>query len=135
MPIPAPAFAAAGDLDSLAGHVEVGQKVVVVGVEHQGAGRDGDDQIRPAVPGHLLAHAGFAATGLPVVPAGEVEERVFARIGQQDDAAAVGAVTAVGAALGDVLFPPKRNTPVPAVAGFHVDDGFVDEHGGRIAET
>ena len=43
--------------------------------------------------------------------------------------AAVAAVAAVGAALGDVLLAPERDAPVPAVAGFDVDVGFVDEHG------
>ena len=50
-------------------------------------------------------------------------------IGDEDDDAAVAAVAAVGAALGDVLLAPERDAPVAAVAGFHVDVGFVDEHG------
>ena len=100
----------------------------MLGVENQRAGRDVDDQIVAAESGHFLAHAGLAAFGLPMMPAGEIEQGVLVRIGDEDDAAAVAAVAAVGAALGDVFLAAEGDASVPAVAGFHLNDGFIDEH-------
>jgi hypothetical protein len=60
--------------------------------------------------------------------AGEIEKRIFGRVRDEDNAAAVTPVAAVGAALGNELFPPKRDAPVPAVAGLHLDYCFIYEH-------
>src|ERR1019366_5419918 len=87
------------------------------------------DEVGAVVPGHFFAHAAFTALGFPVMPAGEIQERVLADIGDENDGAAVTAVTTIGAALGDEFFAAKGNATVPAVTGFDVDDGFVDEHG------
>ena len=48
---------------------------------------------------------------------------------QDDHVAAVAAVAAVGAALGDVFFASEGDAAVSAVAGFYLNDGFIDEHG------
>src|SRR5690606_30321147 len=93
------------------------------------AGRDADDQVVAALAVHLLALPRPAALRPPVVLGGEVEQGVLGWVGFEIDAAAIPPVTAVGAALGDVFFPPERNRPRPAVTGLHENFGFIDEHG------
>ena len=51
-----------------------------------------------------------------------------ARIGRQDDAAALAAVSAVRAALGNALFTAEADAPVPAPTGMDEDLNLVDEH-------
>ena len=63
-----------------------------------------------------------------MVSAGEIEEGVLIGVGEEDDAAAVAAVAAVGAALGDVFLTAEGEAAVAAVAGLDFNDGFVDEH-------
>ena len=131
MPVAAPAFAAAGDHDGFSRHVEIGQKDFMLFIENQRTGRDGDDEILAAEAGHFLTHAGFAAFGAPMVPAGEIEKGVFIGIGDEDDAAAVAAVASFGSALGNIFFAAEGDATVPAVAGVDFDDGFVNEHSSR----
>jgi hypothetical protein len=57
-----------------------------------------------------------------------MDERVVALAGFHDDVATLAAVTAGGATAGDELFTAEGKTSVAAVAGFHSDCGFVDEH-------
>ena len=134
VPVAAAALAAAGDDDALAGLVEVGQEDAVLGVVDERAGRDGDDEVLAVLAVHLLAHGRLAALGVPVVLAGEIEEGVFVRVGEEDDAAAVAAVAAIGAALGDVLFAAERDAARAAVTGLYVDLGFVNKHGVLTAD-
>ena len=120
---------------ALAGCIEVGEQDVVVGVEDERAGRNGDDQILAALAVHLLAHAGLAAPAFQwCLPAKSSSVFLFG-VGDEDDGAAVATVAAVGAALGDVLLAAERDAPVPAVAGFDVDVGFVDEHARMISAS
>lgn len=48
-----------------------------------------------------------------------------ARIGAQDDAAAVAAVAAVRPAAGYEFFTPERHAAVPALAGLDADYSFI----------
>src|SRR5439155_10116875 len=128
MPVPASAAPSFSDDDALAGLVEVRQANAVPGVVHDRPGRDGNDQVRAGLAVHLLAHAGFAARGVPMVLAHEIQERVLIGIGDEDDVAAVAPVAAVGAALGDVFLAPEGDASGAAVARFDVNGGFVDEH-------
>ena len=61
------------------------------------------------------------------------EEAQVAPVGIRDehDVAALAAVTAVGAALRDVLLPAEAQAAVPAPAALHVDARAVVEHGRR----
>src|SRR5688572_7203329 len=128
MPVAAPALAGARDDDALVRLVEVGQQHVLVGVVDQRARRDGNDQVLTALAEFLLAHAGLAARGAPVVLAGEVEQRVLVDVGHEHDRPAVATVTPVGPALGHVLLAPERHAAVAAVTGLDVNRGFIDEH-------
>ncbi len=101
----------------------------MLGVVNERSRRDLNDQIVPAESGHFFAHSGLAAGRLPMMPAGEIEQGILIGIGEENDAAAIASVAAVGAALGDVFLAAEGDAPVAAVAGFHLNDGFVDEHG------
>ena len=110
--------------------IEVGdQQVLLVRIEDHRARRDGNHHVLPALAVHLLAHAGLALVGVPVMLAGEVEQRVLVGVGDEDDRAAIAPIAAVRAALGNVLLAPKGHAPVSPVAGMNVNDCFVDEHG------
>ena len=56
------------------------------------------------------------------------EERVVVGISFDENAAAIAAVTARGAAAGNVLFAAEGHAAVAAVAGFDQDFGFVYKH-------
>src|SRR5438067_1464581 len=98
MPVPPSATAGFGDDDALAGFVEISEQDVVIGVVDQCAGRDGDEHLLAVLAGHLLALAGFTALRFPVMPAHEIEQRVFILVGDEDDVPAVATVAAVGSA-------------------------------------
>src|SRR5688572_1964766 len=104
MPVPAPAATGFGDDDALARRVKVREQDAVLGVVHKRSRWDRDDEMLAGFPRHFFSHARFAARGFPMVPAHEIKERVFVGIGDEDDVAAVAAVTAVRSALGDVFF-------------------------------
>jgi hypothetical protein len=71
----------------------------------------------------------LSAFGTPMLAMGERGQAVDARLGDQDNAAAVAAVTAVGPAARDILFATEAHATVAAAAGFNVDGYAVDEHG------
>src|SRR5437899_3034975 len=100
----------------------------MIRVEDQRAGRDADDHVMAALAVHLLAHAGFAALGFPMVLSGKIQERALAVVGDEDDVATVAAIATVGAAFGDELLAPEGDGARPTVAGLHVDFSFIDEH-------
>src|SRR5687767_10331401 len=120
MPIPAPALPAARDHRAFFRRVEIGEQDAVIGVVDERSERDADNQIIAAQAVHLFAHAGFAARGFPVMFPGEVEQRVFVRIGNEDDVPTVASIAAVRSALGNELLSPERDAPRPAVAGLYV---------------
>ena len=59
----------------------------------------------------------------------KIDQALLAARGAQDHISAVAAVTAVGAAPGDVLLTAERGTASTAVAGEHLESGLVDEGG------
>ena len=76
----------------------------------------------------VLALAGPRRSGLPVVVAGQVLQRVVGVVGRQEDAAAVAAVAAVGAAVRNELLAPERDAPVAAAPAGDDDVHLVEEH-------
>jgi hypothetical protein len=104
----------------------------VFGVVNERSRRDVNDQILAAEAGHFFAHSGMAARGLPMMTAGEIEEGILVGIGDENNVTAITAIAAVGATLGDVFFPSEGDAAVAAVAGFDLDDGFIDEHVERL---
>ena len=83
----------------------------MLGVEHQRARRDVDDEVFAVGAGHLLAHAAFAAPGFPVVLAGEVEERVLVGVGDEDDVPPLPPSPPSGPPLG--MYFSRRNETHP----------------------
>ncbi len=110
----------------LAGPDEVEARAVPA--RHLRAGRDADDQRRP-VGAEALRALAVPAPLRPVVRAAlerlEVAQGVVAA---QDHVAAAAAVTAVGAALGDVRLAAERQRAVAAPAGADLDPGTIGEH-------
>src|SRR5262249_3747453 len=94
---------AAGHDHLLARPGEVAQDVAPVAVEHEGAGRHGDDEVVAVAAWAVAAAAGGAAGGPPVLAVDDVGQAVGAGHGAHDHGAAVAAVAAVGAAARHVL--------------------------------
>ena len=129
--VAAPAGAAGGDRDLLAGAHEVVARAVPLG--DLGAGRHAHDHRRAVGAVALGALAVAAAVG-PVVGAAleglQVAQRVVAA---QHDVAAAAAVAAVGAALGDVRLAAEGEAAVAAPARAHLDACPVGEHQAFVA--
>ena len=71
----------------------------------------------------------LAAFGAPLFAVSEQGERIDARFGDHDDAAAVAAVAAIGATARDVFFATEAHAAITAAAGFDFDGDAIDEHG------
>jgi hypothetical protein len=58
----------------------------------------------------------------------EMQKCVVVLACDQHDIAAASAVASAGSASRHILFPSERETAVTAVAGFHPDSYFINEH-------
>ena len=124
---PAAAAAAAEDIVLAVRHVL--DDLVRLRVAHDRPARNLDDQVGPAL---TLAAAALAVLAVrrgvfPLVA--EVHQRGQIVVHAKDDAAAVPAVAAVGAAGRDVFLAVKRDRAVAAVPGLDVNFCFIDKHG------
>ena len=122
------AVAAAGGDDAVAVVRQVFEHEAVLGVDDERARRDFDDQVVGALALLVGAAAGRAAVGPPEAVMGQGGEIVDAIFGDDDHAAAVAAVAAVGPAVRDVLFAPKADAAVAAAASLDFDGDAIDEH-------
>src|ERR1043165_465020 len=95
-------------------------------VDHRADG-DAEAQIRTGRAVLILVAAILAALGLVVPLVLVVEQRRQVRVGDDDDAASVAAVTARWATARHTILAAHGGGSVAAVASFDVDDGFVDE--------
>ena len=80
------------------------------------------------VPWQLALPPASAALGPPVLAIDDLGQAVGAGHGADDDVAAVAAVAAIGAALGNVLFAPEAAAAAAAVAAFDEYGDSIDEH-------
>ena len=126
--VAAPAAPAVGDDDALVGAGEVPDFLAGFFVVDDRAYRDFQSDVDALAAGFVGAFAVASAFGFVFGIEAEMDERVVALAGFHDDVATLAAVTARGAAAGNELLPAKGETAVAAVAGFHSDCGFVDEH-------
>src|SRR5262249_37830495 len=84
-----------------------------------------------------IAAVAIAAFAVPTtfsaerVVVSKLQKRVFVDICYEIDIAAATAISAAGPAARNKLLPAEGNATMPAVACFHRDFGFVDEHKGR----
>ena len=120
--VAAPALAALGDDEALAVGAQIADQRAGRLVEHLRPGRHAQHDVLAAAPVLVLVGArgcpGGAGNSLLVA---EVEQRRQPLVDDQHDAAAVAAVAARGAALGDELLAPEGDRAVAAVAGLHAD--------------
>ncbi len=80
-----------------------------------------------AMPGAVVAAAALAVLALVGARNAKVGEGIHALHGPQVHAAAEAAVAAVGTAEGHELLAAKAHAAAAAVAGLHLEFGFVDE--------
>src|SRR5207302_43763 len=112
----------------VAGRSQIPQNVATVAVENDGTRRHGEDQVAALPAVAVGALAGGALLGVPVFAVDDLGQAVGAGDGAEEDVAAVAAVAAVGAALGDVLLPPETEAAPPAVAAFDKNGDPIHEH-------
>ncbi len=92
----------------------------------------GTSMSSPPRPLHCALPPGSPFTALNERMVAEVRKGVQPLPGDQVDAAALAAVAAVRPAERDELLAAEADHAAAAVAGLHLDRGFVDElHGGR----
>ena len=131
LPLPPLPPRAATTLSPGAGQVL--EHVSGLGVDHQRAGRHVDHQILAVAAVAIRAAAALAAFGLPVFLLRERRQAVDA-LGRDDDhAAAVAAVAAVGPAARNVLLAAKADAAVAAAAGLDLQSDAIDEHENCLA--
>ena len=145
IPVSEPVFAAFAEDEFLAVFSEVGDGFEVdaivtafevdrlldgggVGAVDDGARRDASDDAFAAFAGFANAGAIFAVFGDEFRVVVVLAEGIGGWVYDEDDIAAVAAVTTVGTAFGDILFAPPRNDAVSAVASFSKYTNMVDEH-------
>ena len=97
-------------------------------VVEEGADGDFEGGVFAGLAGAVGAEAVAAALGLVLGVEAEVDEGVVAEGGGHEDVAAVAAVAAGGAALGDKLFAAEGHAAVAAVAGLDPDSCFINKH-------
>jgi len=69
-----------------------------------------------------------ATLGLLLRPVAKLNQRIVALARTQHDVAAARAIAAAGPASRNEFFAPEGNAAVAAVAGFHANGGFINEH-------
>ncbi len=124
------ASAAPGADHGFAERGQVFQYVAVLGIHNDRAGRHFNDQILGVPAMTLFAAAVPSALGPPLLAMRECRERINARFGDQNDAAAVAAVAAVRSAARNILLAAKADATITAPAGFDFNGDTIDEHGG-----
>jgi len=78
--------------------------------------------------GAVGAEAVAAALGFVLGVEAEVDEGVVAEGGGHEDVAAVAAIAAGGAALGNKFFAPEGHATVATVTGLDTDSCFINKH-------
>ena len=111
----------------MAFHGQVAQLLAGIDIGHDGTDRDGHVDVLASVTGAIVAAAALAI----LTPIGARNPKVRQRIHALDrfevHAAAQPPVAAIGTAEGNEFLAPKADAAAPAVAGLHLQFGFVDE--------
>ena len=124
------AVAAFGDQDFFARHQQLEQNLAGFGVADDGAHRHFEGDVVTGRAKHIAAHAVLPALGLEAARVAKIHQGVEVDVGNRPDMAATTAVAAVRAAKFLVFFVPKRCAAVAAIAGGHVDQGFINKFHG-----
>ena len=104
----------------LSGNGQVGEDASL-GVFHDGAARDINDEVLGALAGAALGAAGLAVARLVQARVAHVEERGILLVHLEDHVTATAAVAAVGPAERNELFAVEAYDAVTALAGANFD--------------
>ena len=111
---------------------EISELLAGLQIGDHGADGHRHEAIVAAVARAVVAAAALAVLGLEGARNAKIREGVHALDGSQIHAAAQSAVATIGAAEGHELLAPEAHAAAAAVAGLHLELGFVDEfHGTR----
>ena len=122
---PAAVAAPAQDEGLIVGHIP--NDLLGLGIPDDGAPGDLDDQGCAVLAGAVLACAVAAVFCHVLALVAEVHQGGHAGVGLDDDVAAPAAVTAVGTAVGDILFPVEGHRAVAAGTGTNQDAGGINK--------
>src|SRR5579885_2672723 len=112
----------------IAGSGEVVQQFAAIGVIDKRPHRHRQFNRLSNAPGLVAAFAVPPALRSVLRIEAKMQQCVVVLAGDQDDVAAAAAIASARAAARHIFFAAKRNTAVAAVAGFHMNPDFVDEH-------
>jgi hypothetical protein len=128
MLVSTPATAALRDGEVLIGSREVVDEFTRVGVIHNSPDRNRQVDRVTAVAGSITALAVASPLSLVFWVEPEMQQSVVVNAGKQHNIPAPAAIAATGSAARDELLSAKRETTVPAIAGFDANNDFVNEH-------
>src|SRR5262245_20144404 len=123
------AASALGDDEALDRLREIVDDLVGVFIIDNGADGDLDFEIRSVMAAPVAAFAMTPALGAKDVIVSKLQQCIFVRICDEINVAAIAAISTTRAATRNELLATKGDAAVSAIAGFHCDFGFVDEHG------
>ena len=126
--VPEAAASAFEQHDALAVFEELRDEQAAFRLEDLRSRGNGQEHVRAVAPVAVASRAGLAVFGVPVRLKGVAAQVALVFVADEHDVAAVPAVAAVGAALGQEFFAAEAQAAVPAVAGAQVNFRFVDEH-------
>jgi hypothetical protein len=107
---------------------EVVDELAGVVVVEEGADGDFEGGVLAGLAGAVGAEAVASALGFVLGVEAEVDEGVVAEGGGHEDVAAVTAIAAGGASLGNKFFAAEGHAAVAAVSGFDPDSCFINKH-------
>jgi hypothetical protein len=128
MVIPSSAPAPVSSHELLPGGDQIGQHLIGLIIENDGADRKGYDHILSGSSGAIGGASLATGFGFVVSLVPEVEERGHARRRFKHDTAAVAAIATVRPAAWHEFFAPKTACAVATAAGFDMDTDFIDKH-------
>src|SRR5882724_5842209 len=131
MLIAASAFAALRHQDTLAGLVEVGDGFAGLRVVDKGADGDLKNGVGTGMAAAIGAFAVASAIAAKFAIVAVTQQGIVVRIRFNENAAAMAAIAAGGAAPGYILLAAEGYATVAAVAGFDQNLGFVYKHRGE----
>src|SRR5262249_37490430 len=123
-----PAASAFRDKNALGRGGEVGDDLVVGGVENQSPNRNLQNHVLAGMARAVRALAMTAAVGLEFAIIAIAQQRVVVGVRFEIDAAAVAAVSARWSAARYIFFAAKGHAAVAPIAGFHKNFGFINKH-------
>ena len=121
------ADAAFGCYEDLSGFGQVGQNFSGFKVFDDGSRRNNYDQVFRAAPGSVVAGAMPAVFGKLMLLVFQIQQGMVASVCTDNDITALAAVSAVGSAFGNKLFPPETYAACSAVSTPHIYLCFVNK--------